>query len=81
MNSLEALLSETRKARSLRGPDLANKEDEMLGVENCDPKTKEPFWHNNVWHCQRELENVTLGHLDKEHEFRVRAIRCERYNT
>jgi hypothetical protein len=32
MNSLEALFSNNRKARSQRGPDLANKEDDMLGV-------------------------------------------------
>jgi hypothetical protein len=40
MNSIEALLSDTQKARSLRVPDLANKEDEVLGVGNCDPKTE-----------------------------------------
>jgi hypothetical protein len=34
MNTLEALLSDIRKARSLNWPDLANKEDEMLGVGN-----------------------------------------------
>jgi hypothetical protein len=38
MNSLEALLSDTRKTRSLRGLDLVNKEDEVLVVGNCDPK-------------------------------------------
>jgi hypothetical protein len=36
MNSLEALLSDSRKARSLREPDQANKEDDVLGVENWD---------------------------------------------
>jgi hypothetical protein len=40
MNSLEALLSDARKARSPRGSDLANKEDEVLGIGNCDPKTE-----------------------------------------
>jgi hypothetical protein len=40
MNSLEALLSDTRKARNQRGSDLANKEDDVLGVGNCDPKAE-----------------------------------------
>jgi hypothetical protein len=34
MNSIEALLSDTRKDRSLRGADLANKEDDVLGIGN-----------------------------------------------
>jgi hypothetical protein len=38
MNSGEALLSDPGKARSLRRPDLVNKEDDVLGVRNCDPK-------------------------------------------
>jgi hypothetical protein len=40
MNSLEALLSDMRKTRSLRRPDLANKDDDVLGVENCDPEAE-----------------------------------------
>jgi hypothetical protein len=40
MNSLEALLSKTRKTRSPKELDLANKEDEVLGIGICDPKTK-----------------------------------------
>jgi hypothetical protein len=40
MDSLETLLSDTRKARCLKGPGLANKEDEALGVGNRDPKTE-----------------------------------------
>jgi hypothetical protein len=40
MNSLEALLSDIRKARSLRIPDLANKEDEVLGAGHYYPKTE-----------------------------------------
>jgi hypothetical protein len=43
MNSLDAFLSDTRKARSLRGRDLAKKEDEVLGVGNCDPKQSSRF--------------------------------------
>jgi hypothetical protein len=38
MNFLEALLSDTRKVRSQKEPDLANKKDEVLGVGNYDPK-------------------------------------------
>jgi hypothetical protein len=38
MSSFEALLSDARKARSLNGTDQVNKEDDMLGVGNCDPK-------------------------------------------
>jgi hypothetical protein len=52
---------------------VANKEDEVLGVGNSDRKTEQWFWHNEVWHCQRESQNVSLGNLDKEQEFRVRA--------
>jgi hypothetical protein len=40
MNSFEALLSDTRNGRNLMGRDLINKEDEMLGGTNCDPKTE-----------------------------------------
>jgi hypothetical protein len=40
MNSLEAFLSDIRKVRSLRVPDQGNKEDEVLGVGNCDPETE-----------------------------------------
>jgi hypothetical protein len=69
MNSLEALVSRTETARSLRAPDLATKEDEVLGVGHYDPKTEEPFSHNAIWYCQRESQNVSLGHLDKEQEF------------
>jgi hypothetical protein len=74
MNSLEALLSDTRQAISLRRPELANKEDEVLGGENCDPKIEQPCWHDKVWHCQRESQNISLGHFDKEQEFWGRAI-------
>jgi hypothetical protein len=35
MNSLEALLSDTRKASSPRGPDRANKQEEVLGIGNA----------------------------------------------
>jgi hypothetical protein len=38
MNSPEALLSDTRKARSLTGPDLANNEEKVLGLGNYDPR-------------------------------------------
>jgi hypothetical protein len=58
-----------------------NKADEMLGVGNCDPKTEKRFWNNEVWHCQRESQNVSLSYLDKEQEFGVRVIGCERYNV
>jgi hypothetical protein len=40
MNFFEAFPSDIRKPRSLKGPDLANKEDEAVGVENCDPKNR-----------------------------------------
>jgi hypothetical protein len=39
MKSFEALLSETRKARSQRRLDLANRDDDVLSVGNCDPRT------------------------------------------
>jgi hypothetical protein len=55
MNSLEAFLSDTRKAKSLMEPDLANKENEAFDAGNCDPKTQEMSWRNEVWDCQREL--------------------------
>jgi hypothetical protein len=48
MNSVEPLLSDPRKARSQRGPDLANKENELMGVGNSDPKTEQPFWQNEI---------------------------------
>jgi hypothetical protein len=38
MNSPEALLSAPRKSRDLTGPDLANNEDEVLGIGNGDPR-------------------------------------------
>jgi hypothetical protein len=57
------------KREKSNGPDLANNEDDVLGVGDCDPKTEQPFWHNEIWHCQRESQNVTLDHLDKEQEF------------
>jgi hypothetical protein len=37
MNFLEAFFSDSRKAKSLREPDLANKEDEMPSVGNFHP--------------------------------------------
>jgi hypothetical protein len=81
MNFFEALLSETRKAKSQRRLDLANTDNEMLGVGNCDPRTEQPSWRNEVWHCQRESQNGTLGHFDKTQKFRVRARGYERYNS
>jgi hypothetical protein len=40
MNSLEVLLSDIETAGSLRGADVVNKEDEMLGIGICDPKAE-----------------------------------------
>jgi hypothetical protein len=80
MSSLEAFLSDTPKARRMRGTDLANKKNEVLDVEKCDPKTLHQVWPNEVWHCQRESQNVSLGYLDKKQVFRVRAIGCERHH-
>jgi hypothetical protein len=40
VNSLEILFSDILKARTMRRTDLVNKEDEVLGVWNCDPKTE-----------------------------------------
>jgi hypothetical protein len=56
MNYLEVLLSDTRKARNLKGVDLANKKDEVLGGGNYGPETELPFWHNDVWHCHRQSQ-------------------------
>jgi hypothetical protein len=57
-----------------------NKEDEVLGAGNCHSQTEQLFWRNEFWHCQRQSQQVSLGHLDKEQEFRIRAMGCERYN-
>jgi hypothetical protein len=43
MDCVKELLSDTRKNRSLRRPDLPNKECEVLGVENCNPKSEQQF--------------------------------------
>jgi hypothetical protein len=40
MNSFEAFLSDIRKARNPKAPYLANKEDEVLGARNYDPKLR-----------------------------------------
>jgi hypothetical protein len=72
MNFLEAFFSDARTTRSMRGSeDLGGS---VPGVGNCDPKPEYLFWHNEIWHCQRELQNVSLSHFDKEEEFRAKAI-------
>jgi hypothetical protein len=46
----------------------------MLRVGNVNPETESPACPNEVWHCHRELQTVSLDYLDNEQEFRVRAI-------
>jgi hypothetical protein len=65
------------ESQKFRGLDLANKKDGILGAGNCGPKTERPVWHNEIWHCQRESQNVPLDHLDQEQRFRVRAIELD----
>jgi hypothetical protein len=44
----------------------------MLGLWNCNPKTDEPFWHNEAWHCQLESQNSFVAYLDNGEEFEKR---------